>query len=264
MAVAAAFSPWTVRLGLGLALSLALASPPAAQQAADDPVFTVTNVPVEASAPDPLQARDKALADGEKRAFEILVRRLVAEPDVAKIMVPGDGEIEAMVKGFEFADERTPPGRYTARLSVVFRADRITAVLRNAGVAYVDASAPAVLTIPLQRGGAGVAPLADKTAWREAWSDVSRAGGLVPMPLLRLDAAGGPAITAEQAFVGDMAAMGKVAERLGARRVLVTVATGEPPGPWAISGTVYDLITGDKSAMPALSNVADAKLLEAA
>lgn len=264
MVLATAFSPWARRLAFATALSLVVSPPVAAQRQADDPVFTVTNVPVEASAPDPLQARDKALIEGERRAFDLLVRRLVAEEDVAKITLPADAELEAMVKGFEFADERTPPGRYTASLSVVFRADRITALLRNAGVPYVDASAPPVLTIPLMRARAGVTPLAEKSAWREAWTTVSRAGGLVPMPMLRADAADGQAIEAEQALVGDVAALGRIAERYGARRVLVSVATGEAQGPWVVSGTVYDLTSGDKSVLPPLNNIASEKLVDAA
>jgi hypothetical protein len=252
------------RWALGIALSMVILSVAVAQPQADDPVFTVTNVPVEAAAPDPLQARDKALVDGEKRAFEILVRRLVAEPDVGKITPPSDAELEAMVKGFEFADERTPPGRYTALLSVVFHADRIATLLRNAGVPYVDASAPMVLTIPLQRGRGGVAPLGEKTPWREAWGGVSRAGGLVPMPLLQADATDAQAIEPEHAFVGDIAALRRVAARYKAGRVLVTVVTGDAAGPWAVSGTIHDLTTGDKIALPARANVPTDKLVEAA
>lgn len=264
MVLTTAFSPWVRRLAFATALVLAVAPPAAAQRPVDDPVFTVTNVPVEASAPDPLQARDKALIEGEKRAFELLVRRLVAEDDVAKITPPADAELEAMIKGFEFADERTPPGRYTALLSVVFRADRITALLRNAGVPYIDASAPPALTIPLTRSRAGVAPLGEKTPWRDAWGGVSRAGGLVPMPMLRADAPDNQAIDAEQAFVGDVAALGKIAERYNVRRVLVSVATGEAQGPWAVSATLYDLTTGEKSVLPPQTNVVSDKLVDAA
>jgi hypothetical protein len=268
---AAAFSPWrrkSLQAPWLLALALwgaALSAPALGQQRhVDDPVFTVTNVPVDASAPNPLQAREKALIEGEKRAFEILVRRLVAEADIARVTTPSDAELELMVKGFEFAEERTAPGRYIALLSVVFHADRIAGLLRGAAVPYVDSSAPAVLTIPLMRNRTGVAGLEDKTPWRDAWASVTRAGGLVPMPLLRADAADVKAIDPEQAFVGDITALGRVAERYKARRVLVTVATGETEGPFAISGTVFDFATGDKSTLPAQNGVAPGKLVDAA
>ncbi len=256
--------PWRGgRLVLLLLLGLA-AAPALAQRPVDDPVFTVTNVPVEASAANPLQAREKALIEGEKRAFDILVRRLVADADVERVVIPSDAELEMMVKGFEFAEERTAPGKYIALLSVVFYPDRVAGLLRNAGVPYVDASGPPVLTIPLLRTSTGVVPLAEANPWREAWSRVSRAGGLVPTPLLRGDEADTKAIEPEQAFVGDVAALGKVAERYRARRVLVSIATGESEGPFAVSGTLYDLATGDKLAMPARANVPADKLTEAA
>jgi hypothetical protein len=114
------------------------------------------------------------------------------------------------------------------------------------------------------RGATGVVALDEKTPWREAWSNVAKAGGLVPTPLLRADATDLKAINPEQAFVGDMAALGRLAERYGAQRILVSVATGEPDGPFAVSGTVYDFTIGDKVAMPAQSGVAAAKLIEAA
>jgi hypothetical protein len=169
-----------------------------------------------------------------------------------------------MVKGFEFAEEHTAPGRYIALLSVVFRADRVAMFLRNAAVPYVDASAPPVLTIPLVRSRDGVVPLDQKTAWRDAWSRVARAGGLVPTPLLRGDDADMKLLEAEQAFVGNVAVLGKVAERYGARRVMVSIATGETEGPFVISGTIYDLSTGDKTAVPAQEGVAADKLVDAA
>ncbi len=255
-----------LRLLLGLALWLGDTAPPALaqQRPVDDPVFTVTNVPVDASAPNPLQAREKALIEGEKRAFEILVRRLVAEPDISKVTTPSDAELELMVKGFEFAEERTAPGRYIALLSVVFHADRIASLLRGAAIPYVDSSAPPVLTIPLLRNRTGVARLEEKTPWRDAWASVARAGGLVPMPLLRADAVDVKALDPEQAFVGDVAVLGRVAERYNARRVLVTVATGEAEGPFALSGTVFDFATGDKLALPARNGVAAGKLVDAA
>ncbi|TXL82213.1 DUF2066 domain-containing protein [Vineibacter terrae] len=269
MAAAAAFSPWRRtpgRLIMGLALWLgALAAPAMAQpRPVDNPVFTVTNVPVDASAPNPLQAREKAQMEGVKRAFDILVRRLVAAEDIARITPPSDPELESIIKGFEFADERTAPGRYIALLSVVFRPDRISGMLRGAGIPFVDAASPPVLTIPVMRSTAGVVALDEKTPWREAWGNVAKAGGLVPTPLLRADATDLKAINPEQAFVGDMAALSRLAERYGAQRILVSVATGEPDGPFAVSGTVYDFTISDKLTLAPQSGVAIDKLIDAA
>ncbi|TWT13039.1 DUF2066 domain-containing protein [Reyranella sp. CPCC 100927] len=272
MAVAAAFSPWRWtrgRLVVGLALWLAAVTVPMApvaaqQRQADDPVFTVTNVPVDVSAPNPLQAREKALVEGEKRAFEVLVRRLVAAEDVAKFPTPSDADLETMVKGFEFAEERTAPGRYIALLSVVFRADRIAGMIRGAAVPFVASSAPPVLTIPLVRTSTGVVALGEKTPWRDAWGTVAKAGGLVPMRVLRADAEDLKGLDPEQAFVGDTAVLGRIAERYGVHRVLVSIASGETDGPFAVSGTLYEIGLGEKTAMPAQNAVAADKLTEAA
>jgi hypothetical protein len=266
MVAAAAFSPWRRRLARAVVALCCLlpALPSQAQRPADDPLYTVSNVPVDASAPDPLQARDKALLEGEKRAFDVLLRRLIPEAEIAKLTPPSQPELEAMVKGFEFAEERTAPGRYSALLSVVFRADRIGAYLRGASVPFVESSAPPILAIPVLRSRTGVAPLDEKSAWREAWTRVSRTGGVVPMPVLRADAADLQAIDGEQAFVGDIEALRRVAERYKARRVLVSVASGEGVGPFALSATVFDVASGEKYPLPGQNNVAADKLADAA
>ena len=93
---------------------------------------------------------------------------------------------------------------------------------------------------------------------------VAKAGGLVPTPLLRADATDLKAINPEQAFVGDMAALGRLAERYGAQRILVSVAAAEPDGPFAVSGTVYDFPTSDKPTLQPQSGVAADKLIDAA
>ncbi|QQS12363.1 MAG: DUF2066 domain-containing protein [Rhodospirillales bacterium] len=258
----------TRRMFVALAAVAALAGAPggaaAQQRGAGDPVFTVTNIPVDATAKTPLEARDKALLEGEKGAFEILVRRLVATDDVSKVGIPTDAEIEQLILGFEFAGERTTANRYIAQLSVAFSPDRMKAYLRAAGVNFIDSSAPPVLALPLTRSKAGVAALDERTPWREAWAKVSAAGGLVPMPAVRGDGADAKLIDPEQAFVGDVAALGRLAQRYGTRRILVSVATGEAEGPFAVTATLYDLGTGDKSTVPPQAGVALDKLVDAA
>ena len=251
------------RLIIALGLTLVLAAPAALAQRGD-PILTVGGVLLEATGPDPVKARDKALPDAEKKALELLVRRLVAEADVEKVPPLEPAQIEAMVSGFEFENERPSANRYVATLRVAFVPDQIRGYLRGAGVAFVDRMATPMLVVPLVRSKVGVSPLEDRTEWREAWTRVSAVDGIVPMTLIKADKPDLEVMSPEQAFVGDMAAIAKLAERYNAKRVLVVVAAGEPEGPYTISAALYDLAIGERFEQPQAADIAADKLLEAA
>lgn len=251
------------RLITALALALVLAAP-IAQAQRGDPVFTVGGIPIEASGADPVKARDKALADGEKKAFELLMRRIVAEADVEKLPPLEPAQVAAMVSGFEFESERPSANRYVAVLRVAFIPDQIKGYLRGAGVSFIDRMATPMLVVPLVRSKLGVSPLDERTEWREAWTRVAAVDGIVPTTLVKADKADQDALSPEQAFVGDLAAIAKLAERYNAKRVLVVIATGEPEGPFTLSAAMYELAIGERFDQPEVTSVAANKLLEAA
>lgn len=246
-----------------IALCLALAAPGALAQRGD-PIFTVGGVLIEVTGPELTKARDKALPDAEKKALELLVRRLVAEADVEKLPPLEPAQIETMVSGFEFENERTSPNRYVATLRVAFVPDQIRAYLRGAGVPFVDRMATPLLVVAVIRSKTGVSPLEERTEWREAWTRVAAIDGIVPMTLIKADKPDQDAMSPEQAFVGDTAAVAKLAERYNAKRVLVMIATGEPEGPYTISSTLHELAIGERFEQPQVTGIAAGKLLEAA
>jgi len=248
-------------IALGLALVLAM---PVALAQRGDPIFTVGGVLIDAAGPDPVKAREKALPDAEKKALELLVRRLVAEADVEKVPPLEPAQIETMVSGFEFENERPSANRYVATLRVAFIPDQIRAYLRGAGVAFVDRMATPLLVVPLVRSKLGVSPLEEKSEWREAWMRVGAIDGIVPMTLIKADKPDQDALSPEQAFVGDMAAIAKFAERYNAKRVLMVIATGEPEGPYTISAALHDLVIGERFEQAQVTGIAANKLLEAA
>jgi hypothetical protein len=248
-------------IALGLAMLLAA---PAALAQRGDPIFTVGGVLIDASAPDPNKAREKALSEGEKKAFELLMRRLVAEADLERLPQLDPALLEPMVSGFEFENERPSANRYVATLRVAFVPDQIKGYLRGAGIAFVDRMATPMLVVPLVRSKLGVSPLDERTEWREAWTRVAAVDGIVPTTLVKADKPDQDAISAEQAYVGDSAAVAKLAERYNAKRVLVVIATGEPEGPYTISAAMHDLVIGERFDRPEVTGIAANKLLEAA
>jgi hypothetical protein len=155
------------------------------------------------------------------------------------------------VRGIEFVRERSAPGRYIATLNVVFQPDPVKAWLGQAGVKIAETVSRAALVIPLWKGKAGVEPLDDRNAWREAWRVLDTAGSAVPVTVLRGDQVDQNAVTAEELYVGDVSALARLNERYRAPTIVVAIVEGDKDGgPLTVGGLRYDAQTGARSEIP--------------
>ena len=73
--------------------------------------YDVTGVDVDVTAADALQARAQGLREARRKAFAVLVNRLVPTEDRARLPQINDAQLENMVLGIEFVRERSAPGR---------------------------------------------------------------------------------------------------------------------------------------------------------
>src|SRR3546814_14433587 len=69
--------------------------------------FTVAKVPVDASADSAAAARPIAIAEGERRAFTLLLRRLTLPEDADRLPRASETLLTQIISGFEIGDERT-------------------------------------------------------------------------------------------------------------------------------------------------------------
>ena len=76
--------------------------------------YTVTGVDVDVTAPDAVQARQQGIAEARRKAAKMLVDRVVAPEDRARVTIPSDPSLEGMVRGIEFVRERSAPARNIA------------------------------------------------------------------------------------------------------------------------------------------------------
>ncbi|MPZ32967.1 MAG: DUF2066 domain-containing protein [Rhodospirillales bacterium] len=227
--------------------------------------YTVTGVDVDVSAPDAVQARQQGITEARRKAAKTLVDRVVAPEDRARVMIPNETSLEGMVRGIEFVRERSAPGRYIATLNVVFQPDPVKAWLGQAGVKIAETVSRPALVIPLWKGAAGVEPLDDRNAWREAWRALDTAGSAVPVTVLRGDQLDQNAVTAEQLYVGDVSALARLNERYRAPTIVVAIVEGDKDGgPLTVGGLRYDAQTGARSEIPRTTVPDSAQLATAA
>ena len=100
--------------------------------------FTITGIDVDVMGPDAIKAREQGIREAQGKAVKLLIERMVAPEDRSKVPPLGAGQLDTMVRGVEFANERTASNRYIATLSIVFAADPVKAWLAQGGISVVE------------------------------------------------------------------------------------------------------------------------------
>jgi len=182
---------------------------------------------VDATAESAAAAREKAIAQGQRDAFERLMDRLVAEGSRAAAPHPSDPALTQLVDDFVVAEERSSSVRYIAKLSFHFRPDAVRKVLLESAVPFAETRSKPVVVLPVWSGSAPPTLWDDPNPWRDAFAEQEHGEGLVPfiLPLGDVDDLG--AIGAEQALAGDQHALSAIAQRYGAEEVLLAEAAPE-------------------------------------
>ena len=157
---------WVLALGLTLGLALQGVLPGGGGGAwaqADGRIFTVRDVAVDETAATAAEARQVALAVGQRRAFRRLIDRLVPEDQQGLVPALDPNLLQYYVRDFSVADERTSAVRYLADLTFRFNADEVRRLLRSNSVAFAETRGNPVVVLPVFRAGDGEAVL-----WVEA------------------------------------------------------------------------------------------------
>jgi hypothetical protein len=189
-----------------------------------DEVFVVAPVPVDVTAESARTARAKALRMGQSLGWKRLLARLTLPGDAAGLIDFGPEQLAPLVQGFEVLRERTSAVRYLATLSYSFNKDEVRQALANAGIAFAETPSRPVLIVPvLTSEGVGVL-WEDPNPWREAWQNLPSRDGLLPIVVPHGDLADIRDLSTVQALRGDQERLRAVADRYGARDVVVARA----------------------------------------
>lgn len=218
-----------LRRGFLLVMAGFLLTLPALAQTRSGPVFTVSNVAVDATSQSAVQAREIARADGERRAFRMLLERLTLKQDWSRLPKVTDADLFGLVQDFEVTSERSSTVRYLATLTYRFRPEPVRRLLRDRGLAFTETRSKLLVVLPVLTAGNRAALWDDPNPWRAAWSRQPLGEGLVPMQVPMGDLAAVQAIDAQQALKGDKDALAELGRHFEDGDVLVTQA--------ALSGT---------------------------
>ncbi len=204
--------------------ALFAADVPARAQTVTDP-FVVQGIAVDATAADANQAREIAINNGMREAFQRMVRRMVPREQYSRLPDPRANDLAAMAFSFQVENERTSPTRYLANLGVTFKRDEVRALLQRAAIPFAETASRPVLVVPVYNAAGTSLLWDDPNPWRQSWAIVRSRDSLSPMVLPTGDLTDVGAISAAQALAGDRSRLAALAQRYGVEDVLVAQAT---------------------------------------
>jgi len=187
-------------------------------------IYDVQGVSVDVTAETAAIARKKALAKGERDAFQRLLQRLTLAADKERLPKLDQGEIRAFIRDFAVSNEKTSAGRYLASLSFRFKRDPIRKLLSSFDLPFAETFSKPVLVLPVFQSGGAIALWDDPNAWRVAWADHGGSAGLVPLVQPFGDLGDVGAINPAQAVQGDRSRLKAIADRYKASDVVVAYA----------------------------------------
>ncbi|TWB77567.1 uncharacterized protein DUF2066 [Nitrospirillum amazonense] len=198
----------------------------AGRSVAAEQAFVEQGVDVDVTAGNANQARDQAILQAQREALARLFRKLTPAADGRQPPTVSQGELEALVAGFELEQERASSVRYVGRFTVRFRPTAVRQLLQQNGVRYAEMVGKPALVLPVDATGAEPALWTDGP-WRQAWSQIGLVDGLVPVALVPPDPADQNELPAKAALTPDATVLAHIAARHGAGQVVVARLEGD-------------------------------------
>lgn len=215
---------WSRRLAGGLMAMLALVVLCGGARAQVLDVYEVRDVPVDVTAETAAQAREQALAEGERQAFDLLLRRLTLAMDRDRLPTLDNTGMAALVKDFSVVEEKTSDVRYLAKLDFRFKREGVRNLLMDRGLPFAETASKPMVVLPVQESAAGLFLWDEPNPWRGAWRRLPPLGGLVPLVHPLGDLPDIAALGAQQALEGDAEGLAALVRRYNAGDALVAHA----------------------------------------
>lgn len=186
--------------------------------------FEVRDVKVDVTAATASEARDQALADGERKAFQVLLDRLTLPADTISVNQFRPGEITSATQHFWVSEEKVSPIRYLATLNFGFSGERVKELLARKKIPFLTAISEPVLVVPVYEDENGARLWDVPNPWWDAWGSL-RSDGLVPVMLPRGDANDFSVMDVQSALSADDRSLEALSARYGTSDAVVLLAS---------------------------------------
>lgn len=153
-------------------------------------VYKIASYPVQGVAKDAVTAKSQALAEGQRRAFHSLMKRIVPVTSYQRLPRLKLQRIADMLDGFAVRSERNSATEYLASLDFRFKRPAVLQLLQSYGIAVVDLQAPKVTLVPVfiaAPDGPTKGPFAQTQGsrdWATAWQELDIANSVSPLAVV--------------------------------------------------------------------------------
>jgi len=191
-------------------------------------LFTVYDVAVDVTARNAAVARTLAIREGERRAFQALMDRIVAPEDKDRFDGLDQDSITDLVLGLQFGNERSSQVRYMADLTVHFSPDRVRALLKEAEVPFTQTQGATLMVLPVMEYAGTRLLWESENIWFTAWQNQDLANGLLTYIIPEGDMTDRLTLNQFQATTASDSQRQVLASNRGASGTFVPVATVIP------------------------------------
>lgn len=216
-----------IGIAVGLLLTAGAGIAPAAAQQS---VYQVSGISIDATAETAAQARETAIGDAHIGAMQALYRRMVMAPDVPRLPILTADQIASYVQDFSVANERSSAGRYLADFTFRFKRDAMRGLFQQYGVRFAETQSKPLVVLPVLGQGEAAQLWQEGNPWLRSWAEGRFDEGLVPIVTPLGDLSDVATITPLQALSGDGERLRTMASRYNSAGALVAQATlsGDP------------------------------------
>ncbi|MBL8807718.1 MAG: DUF2066 domain-containing protein [Rhodospirillales bacterium] len=206
-----------------LAISATAAFAQAPAPALSD-AFALRGIEVDRTAPTAAQAREQAIAEGQRLAWRRLVERLVPIAARSGLEAIPAAEIVPLIDSFGVETERGSGTRWLGSLAYRFKAEGVRRLFRSRNVPFAETLARPVVIVPVLVRDGQAALWEDDNAWRLAWANLPPSAGLQPWSVPKADLDDAGLIGAEQAAAADRAGLRALSAHYRTQGAIVVLA----------------------------------------
>lgn len=157
---------------------------------ANPQLITISAIKVNETARSATEARDKAIAKGERKAFNKLVGQHISPSELYRLRNFTDEDITRSIQGYEVADEKVTAASYQAQLTFTFYRKALEELLMRENIQLPFYAEPPAIILPLYEFGERMLLWENDNIWKSAWQDVideNDSGQITVLPLGDMD-----------------------------------------------------------------------------
>lgn len=152
-----------------------------AYAAPDEPLYFVQGVKADKTASSAAVAREKAVNDARKKAYDVVLGRIVLTEEKNKIPNPSNLELVNFVSEMAVMNEKTSSVRYMADLDFRFNSGAIKDYLEKNNIGYVNTVSEPVLLLPVYTNGKEIILAEGENPWLNFLSGIKKENSVVPL-----------------------------------------------------------------------------------